>query len=364
MGAFCRSAGAGIVSRPGRIGALRRAPRILRVLHVALVVALALMTLLAGAAHGQLEPNDTGQQTMGLIGTIAAPHGSGVLLMNVATRAEHTIDVTPAVGVSGHTAWSPDRTRLAISRFGRRSDERVGGSDILVVPAEGGEASAVAEHDADGALLGAPAWLPDGTGLFYDRLPPAGGALQSEILFASLPGSTTSRPIIAGGWPTISPDGRLMAYVRPSRQDEFLNELVLTDIAGISERVLVPANDLVQITSPRFSPDGQEIAFIGSVSRGEAMRPLGPRNAVLGGDLFAKGVMNHGPPGDVWVIGKNGGQAYRLTTFEEDEPTLAWSPDGYWLAMLGGGGLYLLPRDMSRPPQMIAKGGFGGIDWR
>src|SRR3712207_8948855 len=51
-------------------------------------------------------------------------------------------------------------------------------------------------------------------------------------------------------------------------------------------------SELVQITSPRFSPDGMEIAFIGSVSYGEARLP----DDLTG--LFAKGVMAHGPPGD------------------------------------------------------------------
>ena len=64
------------------------------------------------------------------------------------------------------------------------------------------------------------------------------------------------------------------------------------------------------------------------------------------------------------MTGLYGGPAYRLTSFEEDEPTLAWSPDGYWLAMMGGEGLYLLPRDLSLAPRRFAKGGFGGIDWR
>jgi hypothetical protein len=59
-----------------------------------------------------------------------------------------------------------------------------------------------------------------------------------------------------------------------------------------------------------------------------------------------------------------GGPWYRLTSVDEDEPTLAWSPDGYWLAMLGGGGLYLLPRDLSQPARKVGRGGFGGIDWR
>jgi hypothetical protein len=36
-----------------------------------------------------------------------------------------------------------------------------------------------------------------------------------------------------------------------------------------------------------------------------------------------------------------GGPWHRLTSVEEDEPTLAWSPDGYWLAMMGGGVCWL-----------------------
>ena len=325
------------------------------------------MASFVGTAHGQVGQTDTNQSAFGPIGTISAPHGAGIQLTNVQTGAEQAIAVMPPVGVAGHTAWSPDRSQIAISRFGRRPGERIGGSDILVVPAEGGEARVVAEHDVDGALLGAPAWLPDGSALLFDHLPPSGGALQSQVMLAPVVGGGETRAIATGGWPAVSPDGRLLAYVRSTRQDGFLNELVLADFNGVSERVLVPADQLVQITSPRFSPDGSEIAYIGSVSRGEALGvPSRVDDALgsLGPGVFLKGVMNHGPPGDVWVISRSGGQSSRLTWFEEDEPTLAWSPDGYWLAMLGGGGLYLLPRDTSAPPRMVAKGGFGGIDWR
>ncbi len=294
----------------------------------------------------------------GPFGTIVAPHGAGVLTTDASTGVELSLPITPPVGVTGHAAWSPDRTRLAISRFERRPAERVGGSDILVAPAAGGEALPVAEHDVDGALLGSPAWLPDSSGLFYDQLPPSGGPNSAQVMFAEIGTGAAPRVIAQGGWPTVSPDGHLLAYVRPSLTSGFLSELVLTDIAGVWDRVLVRGDELVQITSPRFSPDGSEIAFIGSDSVGEAMRDTGLT------DLFAKGVMRHGPPGDVWVMRVAGGPAYRLTSFEEDEPTLAWSPDGYWLAMMGGGGLYLLPRDLSEGPRLLARGGFGGIDWR
>ena len=145
---------------------------------------LAIAALVGRPAYGQigtLAPNDT---PFGPIGTIAAPHGAGVVLTNVATGAEQAMAVMPPVGVAGHAAWSPDRMQLAISRFGRRPSERVGGSDILVVSAVGGEALSVAEHDVDGALLGSPAWLPDGSGIFYDHLPPSGGTASTQVMFA------------------------------------------------------------------------------------------------------------------------------------------------------------------------------------
>ena len=299
------------------------------------------------------------------------------MLTDVSTGAETDLAVLPPVGINGHAAWSPDRTRLAISRFARRPSERIGGQDILVLPADGGEAQPVAEHDQDGALLGVPAWLPDSSGLFYDHLPASGDPMSIQVMFAPVDSTMGGARVVgSGGWPAVSPDGRLLAYVRPSHQSGFLNELVVTDMAGVSERVLVPMDAMIQVTSPRFSPDGSEIAFIGSdmVAQAHAAPdPIAsPLSSPLIGDLLLKGpvnptartVMNHGPPGDVWVMSVYGGKATRLTSFEEDDPTLAWSPDGYWLAMLGGGGLYLLPRDGSLEPRMLAKGGFGGIDWR
>jgi len=321
---------------------------------IALVTNVLVILALVQPAHG----DDT---AYGPIGTLVAPHSSGVMLTDLATGAQSQVAVLPPVGIAGHAAWSPDGTRIAISRFGRTPGDRAGGSDILVVPGSGGEAVPVAVHDADGALLGVPAWLPDGTGLFFDHLPPNSTAADTRIMFARVDQSQTSpqspQVIAEGSWPAVSPDGRYLAFVRARGTSGFLNELVLAPLDGAAGRVLVPADQFVQIDSPRFSPDGAEIAFVGSLTRGEAGVP-----AAMPG-LLAKSVMAHGPPGDVWLLDLYGGFPRQMTAFEEDEPTLAWSPDGRWILMLSGGGLYLVTHDGSEAPRRFGPGGFGGIDW-
>src|SRR5204862_5762648 len=101
---------------------------------------------------------------------------------------------------------------------GRAPGDRAGGSDILVVPEAGGEATPVAVHDADGALLGTPAWLPDGSCLFFDDLPPNGTAADTRVMFAPVGQSQDqaqrARVVAEGGWPAVSPDGHSLAYVR------------------------------------------------------------------------------------------------------------------------------------------------------
>jgi Tol biopolymer transport system component len=304
-----------------------------------------------------VQPVQGDDSAMGPIGTLAAPHSSGVQLTDLATGVQSQVAVIPPVGISGYAAWSPDGSHLAVGRFGRAPGDKAGGSDILLVSEDGGEATPIAIHDADGALLGAPAWMPDGSGVFFDHLPPNGAAADMQVMFAPI--GQDARIVSEGGWPAISPDGRYLAYVRAAGSNGFLDELVIAALDGTGSRVLVPAENFVQIDSPRFSPDGSQIAFVGSLTRGEASLP--PTDLT---GMFAKAVMAHGPPGDVWLMSAYGGNPRQLTSYEEDEPTLAWSPNGIWIIMMAGGGLYLVTPDGSEAPRRLGNGGFGGIDWR
>jgi Tol biopolymer transport system component len=282
------------------------------------------------------------------------------MMIDAATGVERLVAVTPSIGVAGHAVWSPDGTRVALSRFGRRPGERIGGSDILVVPADGGLALPMAEHDAEGTMLRAPAWAHDGSGLYYDYLSQDAGPFGSRVEFAAASG--TGVWIVAGpaAWPHVSPDGRWLVYVRPSSEGGDFDEVALQSLETGAATVLVPGGQFVQVICPRFSPDGSRVAFVGATSRGEARTG---RLASLASRLWAA-PRAHGPPGDAYLVGLDGSAPIKRTDFSEDEPTLAWSPDGAWLAILAGGGLYLVEADGNQPPHLLAPGSFGGIDWR
>lgn len=291
-------------------------------------------------------------------GTLGLPRGSGLATVDPASGAEQFVAFHPPSGVVGHVAWSPGGARVALSRFNRRPGERLGGSDILVADAAGGALQPAAEHDADGTLLRAPRWGPDGRGLFYDYLPPDSDPRGGRVEYAPLDGGPPRVAAAPAAWPDVSPDGRWLLYVRPSRPGGDVDELVLAPLDGSPGRVLVPGGQFVQLSSPRFSPDGRRVAFVAALTMGEARRLPPPSRDGLAS------VLAHGPPGDIWLVELNGSAPWQRTAFDEDEPTLAWAPDGAWLAMLGGGGLYLVDPDGRQPARLLRAGSFGGFDWR
>ncbi len=61
-------------------------------------------------------------------------------------------------------------------------------------------------------------------------------------------------------YPDISPDGRLVAYVRNDTSTQTLWVAELGDIEGTQE-LLVPSERFEQVYTPRFSPDGTKLAY-------------------------------------------------------------------------------------------------------
>src|SRR5438132_1258636 len=114
----------------------------------------------------------------------------------------------------------------------------------------------------------------------------------------------------------ISPDGARIAYsvktANPKR-DGYLGAIWLVSADGTTPPVQITAGT-AQDSSPRWSPDGSELAF--TSDRGEV--PKGRKR----------------PPRNVFVLDLSGGEARQLTRFGEDCSELVWAPDGGHLAFV------------------------------
>jgi len=82
----------------------------------------------------------------------------------------------------------------------------------------------------------------------------------------------------------------------------------------------------------------------------------------VGSELETRIAYAHGAPAKVWIAEVSGG-VRGVGNLAEDEPTLAWSDDGQYLAVSGSGGVYIVDVASGQPYQLAKLGGVGGVDW-
>ena len=107
----------------------------------------------------------------------------------------------------------------------------------------------------------------------------------------------------------ISYDGKMVAYVvrepiMDDKKSEYLSQIWLTNVDS-KENVQYTFN-LKSSSSPKFSPDGKNLAFLSSRSG---------RN-------------------QIWIISTSGGEARRLTEEEKGIRSIKWSPNGRKISFL------------------------------
>ena len=297
--------------------------------------------------------------------------------MSVDGSGRRAITKVPQGGLAKDPAWARDGQRIAYAYTPPLPAMRgLGGlvplpvTGVYVMNADGSDAKVAIPHETPGIGHESPIWAPDGRSYYvtYSELIMESNVVRDQVVEVArvTPGVTQRQTLIPNGaFPSLSNDGRLLACVVSSRDG---TALVVANGDGKSQRVLIPPGQLDGLASPRFSPDGKQIAF-------SAIAPMAPIPTVTPvvrrggfdalGALFApRAASAHGLPMDVYVMSSEGGQPVRLTELGEDNPSVAWSPDGKRIAILAGGGVYVMGADGSAFANVDNKGGHGSVDWR
>jgi Tol biopolymer transport system component/DNA-binding winged helix-turn-helix (wHTH) protein len=270
--------------------------------------------------------------------TIAFNGGSSIFLLSVEKSGVHRLSEPPPLAEDWGPAFSPDGQKLLFVR----SQAQGFPEEILSVPASGGEVTHIVAERA--RVLGPPQWSTDGQSIIFasDR----GSHPGLWRVSADLRDSPAQ--INDSGWyPAVSRRGYRLAYQRITRN---LSIWQMDLSASAKERkILIPStSETDQGPGPQISPDGTKLAYMSDrsgtmeiwVSDRDGKNPFQltavgaagtPRWSPDGQSIAFDAGGRNGP--SVYVVSL-GGEAPRLIAANDpgkDALCPSWSHDGKWI---------------------------------
>ncbi len=265
---------------------------------------------------------------------------------------------------AGSPVVSPDGKQIVYSLNDtvKATEKRDNGTDLYLIGADGQNSRLLVDHGQVGSWLGEPAWTPDGKSVYFTRRDAHGA---ETIERADVATGKTQVVMQDAATPTISPDGKRIAYLKTDPQ-AFTQDLWVANLDGSEAKRLLGDPDFTSLVAPRFAPDSQRIVFVavGGPQRPPVQRPQASRFDWLAW-LQPPVAEAHAVPYNLWTVNADGSNLTRLTNdLEIDSPVTAWSPDGKWIAFMGDLGMYLIDAKDGQQLRYLGKEfAVGGLDW-
>jgi Tol biopolymer transport system component len=219
---------------------------------------------------------------------VMRPDGSGVVNLT------NTPDVRNYL-----SSWSPDGSEIAFA------SNRDGNYEIYVVPSTGGLARNLTNSAGDDLN---PAWSPDGVSIAFDSDRDGG---NPEIYVMASDGTAPTRVTNEPGndtQPSWAPDGSKLVFASSRPNVSVLNVWTMNpNGSGLANLTQYEFEEGTAGNGPAWSPDGATIVF--------THKPTGGTTT-----------------SDIWSVPGSGGGLTRLTTADDDDRSVVWSPDGTRLA--------------------------------
>ena len=218
-------------------------------------------------------------------------------------------------------------------------------------------------------MLETPEWMPSGN--VYYTVRRVDNGRETQTIERQKEGGQPETVLDNAYDPASSPDESTLVYVRSTRAGQQMMKKSMDENGDGCE--LLSDQVFQYLSLPRISPDGRRIAFGGS---GEPnMGPSGcggdPHSSApsaasgldLGALLQPETAYAHGLPADVYSMNLDGSDMKRIADIKDDDPTVAWSPDGTKVAIFGVAALFVTDAAGGPPAKLVEPGGYGGLDW-
>lgn len=299
-------------------------------------------------------------------GRIVAPVNRQIAWLNLEAPRPRAITQVDQPSYVTDVAASPDGAHVAAAVAEPLQGTGRVGTDLLTIAIASGQASMLVERRDGNESLGAPAWWPDADSILFERqdhsvagvgYPGTATVLYpTRIEMVQADGSARTVLVDNGRQPAPAPDGHAFAFVRTS---ETGTSLLVRTFPDPAESVLVLPGLFRTLASPRYSPQGDRLAFM---APGTFVGFDGARS--LAGSLFAPSVAwAHGLPWDLWQVNADGSDLRRLAELSADDGSLVWSPDGSQIFVYGGTGSFLVDAHTGEVTSLAYVSGYGSPAW-
>jgi len=357
-------------------------------------------------------------------GRVAWPKDGDLWIYDLNSKQQQKLTNLPGGAAVTGASWSPDGKRIVYSQFWRRPNERASGADLFISNADGSNPQIFAERDAPNGVVESPEWSQGGR-IYYSVRHTQAGRESLQVVRQAEGGQP--EVLIDGGYnPTVSPDESALIYLRNTRAGQAMMKKTLGQpgegcelmsdqvFQYLSQPRISPDGTKVALGGsgePNMQPSGCAGANSGQPSAGAALTPdpsprgrgetaltpdpsarrraetaltpdpsprgrgetalsPGPSTRGRGEALVDLARMlepavayAHGLPADVYTLNLDGSGLTRVADIKDDDPTVAWSPDGSKLAIFGIGALYMVDSKGGPPTKLVEQGGYGGLDW-
>ena len=310
----------------------------------------------------------------GATGKITWPKDGDLWVYDLASKQQTKItNLTAGAAVTGAT-WSPDGQRVIFAQFWRRPNERSSGADLMIANADGSDAHSFADRDAPNTVLETPEWTASGA--VYYTIRRIENGRETQTIVRQKEGGQPEVVQDNAYDPAPSPDDSTLIYVRSTRTGQQMLKKTIGESGDGCE--LVSDQVFQYLSLPRISPDGKRLAFGGSGEPnmgpsgcGGDPHPSAPSAASgtagsgldLGSLLQPETAYAHGLPANVYSMSLDGSDMKRIADIKDDDPTVAWAPDGAKVAIFGVAALFVTDAARGAPAKLVEPGGYGGLDW-